>query len=839
MVLLPFNNPLALDVSVSGGKGASLARLTSSGFNVPPGIIISAEAYREFIGQSSWFMSAAPGVHVGHPGLLADESRQLRRCLEALALPERLATELDTAIAKLVAEHGIRNNFSVRSSATAEDGANAAFAGQHDTFLNTPREQLAEKIKACWISLWSERAIAYRHQVGLELLDADMAVVVQQMVEADVAGVVFTVDSVSGNLEHTVVNASYGLGETVVSGDCADHWVLDKSSGLPLEAHLAEKTLKLVSNPQGGTTEVHLEGEARTAPCLSDEELRELAGLGVHIQKAYGFPQDIEFARANGKLFVLQSRPITSIPARWTRDESAERFPNAVSPLAWELVEEGFHSSLNYSFELMGLPSFKGKWFAMFEGYVYGDQNAVELYANGVPLSLNSLEDLKRALPVIREKYGWVQELPTRWARDLDWYLLKLGEFKGMDLSRLSLKELWAHVREISATGAQYFLPNIAISITQRVLYKVLHGLLAFSVGADRAQGLFDALLAHCDTKTGVINAELYKLAKSVQAYPAVFEFPNAELLDDGVNALKHTFPGFWADFSKLLAEHGHREIEFDPYVATWVESPEVVLDTLRVMAQGELNDPHANVRALKIRAQETLFELQKQVPDEFRYFFTEVVRLAQAYTSLDDLEHYQTTRLTLPMRRAVRELGVRLVDLGIVNDPMDVFFANSAVLEEAICAPHWERWVSLSRNIETNRNEYFAARNRTPRWTLAEQEEQQVDVLNGLKGIAGSPGKAIGPVFVIHGPEDFGKFPKGAVLVARTTNPAWTPLFYGACAVVTESGGPLSHGAVTAREMQKPAVMAVRGILTAFENGQLVEVDGSRGIVTPVAEAA
>jgi pyruvate,water dikinase len=273
--------------------------------------------------------------------------------------------------------------------------------------------------------------------------------------------------------------------------------------------------------------------------------------------------------------------------------------------------------------------------------------------------------------------------------------------------------------------------------------------------------------------------------------------------------------------------------------VATWVESPEIVLDTLRVMAQGELNDPHANVRALKIRAQETLFELQKRVPDEFRYFFTEVVRLAQAYTSLDDLEHYQTTRLTLPMRRAVRELGVRLVDLGIVNDPMDVFFANSAVLEEAICAPHWERWVSLSRNIEANRNEYFAARSRTPRWTLAEQEEEQVDVLNGLKGIAGSPGKAIGPVFVIHGPEDFGKFPKGAVLVARTTNPAWTPLFYGACAVITESGGPLSHGAVTAREMQKPAVMAVRGILTAFENGQMVEVDGSRGIVTPVAEAA
>jgi pyruvate,water dikinase len=322
-----------------------------------------------------------------------------------------------------------------------------------------------------------------------------------------------------------------------------------------------------------------------------------------------------------------------------------------------------------------------------------------------------------------------------------------------------------------------------------------------------------------------------------VQNNPAYFDsHSNARVLGSGESGV---IPGFHAKLSKFLSEHGHREIEFDPYVATWAEAPEIVLDTLRVMAKGELANPHANARALKIRAQETLFQLQQQVPAEFRYFFTEVVRLAQAYTSLDDLEHYQTTRLTLPMRRALHELGSRLVDLGILSEPMDIFFANSTVLEDAILQPHWERWAELSKNVATNKQQYAAARSSTPRWALVDEVEAAPAVSGSFMGIAGSPGRAVGPVFVVRGPEDFGKFPKGAVLIARTTNPAWTPLFYGASAVITESGGPLSHGAVTAREMQKPAVMAVRGILTAFSNGDMVEVDGSRGIVTRVTEAA
>ena len=213
--------------------------------------------------------------------------------------------------------------------------------------------------------------------------------------------------------------------------------------------------------------------------------------------------------------------------------------------------------------------------------------------------------------------------------------------------------------------------------------------------------------------------------------------------------------------------------------------------------------------------------------------FFTEVVRLAQTYTSLDDLEHYQTTRLTLPLRRALRELGSRLVDLGLIAEPMDVFFARFSLLNQAIVQPSAQRWAELAAQISENKSIYAQALLRSPAWRLNDDDSAvEMSAEDGWKGIPGSPGKATAPVFLLQGSQDFGSFPKGAVLVARTTNPAWTPLFYGASAVITESGGPLSHGAVTAREMQKPAVMGVRGIMQMLSNGQVVEVDGTRGTV-------
>jgi rifampicin phosphotransferase len=227
--------------------------------------------------------------------------------------------------------------------------------------------------------------------------------------------------------------------------------------------------------------------------------------------------------------------------------------------------------------------------------------------------------------------------------------------------------------------------------------------------------------------------------------------------------------------------------------------------------------------------------KLFSMLPSDLHFFFHELIRLARAYTSLDDLEHYQTTRLTPVLRRGLRALGEILVSRGFLSEPMDIFFGHQQQIELVLTEDTPQAWNDFTTLIREQKIAYHSDLGREPEWILGEDEFSEVEVsvtTNALKGLAGSSGIAEGPVFLVLTPADFSKFPKGAVLVARTTNPTWTPLFYSAVAVITESGGPLSHGAVTAREMRIPAVMSVRESLTRLKNGQYVRVDGGAGRV-------
>ncbi|PYJ62516.1 MAG: phosphoenolpyruvate synthase, partial [Verrucomicrobia bacterium] len=765
------------------------------------------------------------------PGRLRIESEQVRAALSKLPLPEALADEVRSMLQSYPADR----TFAVRSSSTMEDLASAAFAGQHDTCLNcSGPDEILEKIKACFLSLWSVRAMAYRQQQHFDHQQAEMAVVVQQMVQCEAAGVGFSIDPVTGDPGQMVVDANFGLGESVVSGEGeVDHFEIDKAACTLRRSYIARKTRRIVC-VAGGTKEVQVADDEAMEPSLSDEQIAHLAALLIRVEQYFRFPQDIEWGFAGGRLYLLQSRPVTTIPPRWTRDESAERFPNAITPLTWDFVESGFHRSLNHSFRLMGFPSFDGKWFGMHGHYIYGNQNAVELYLKRPPFSVKSLADLKMLIPRLREQYRWVQELPVLWSRDLDYYLLKVGEFMAEPLDKKDLAGVWAFVLNVNEHGAQYFLPNIAISITHATLYRLLHGLLTMMLGPHDANRLFDGLMAYCETKTGVINRELFELAQQARALPQLeqrfTEIDSRSLVERGALA---GFPEFNARFQKFLRDHGHREVDFDAYQPTWIEVPWVVLDNLRLILQTPMDrTPSQKERELKVRMQQSEFELFSKLPPDLHYFFYEILRLARVYTSLDDLEHYQTTRLTLPLRKGLREMGQRLVNRGILEEPMDIFFAQWNQVDDAVRADDDARWRKFGEIVRQQKAAYQSDRVRKPEWVLGECRKDEEAAGDFLTGLAGSPGQAEGEVFVVLSPEDFAKFPKGSVLVARTTNPTWTPLFYSAAAVVTESGGPLSHGAVTAREMKIPAVMSVRDSLTRLKNGQKVKVDGALGRV-------
>jgi pyruvate,water dikinase len=292
--MLAFADEACLDVPRAGGKGASLARMSALGLPVPPGFVVPAEC-----------LAAA----------LPDGGTALRAALPDAARAQELvaAAEPPAAIAGAYSALGADPPVAVRSSACAEDSEAASYAGQQESFLHVRgADAVRDRVRDCWASFFSERAIFYRARKG-SLDDLGMAVVVQRMVQADVAGVLFTCDPVHRRRDRMVVEAVLGLGEAAVSGRVTpDHYVL-KRDGTLKRAQVARQPVAIVPGPEGGTIEQALEGERGAAQKLGEEQLRALAEIGADLERRLGAPQDIEWALEDGELYVLQSRPVTAL----------------------------------------------------------------------------------------------------------------------------------------------------------------------------------------------------------------------------------------------------------------------------------------------------------------------------------------------------------------------------------------------------------------------------------------------------------------------------------------------------------------------------------------------
>lgn len=313
--ILSFDEPRAAStvdsIATVGGKGANLARLAQAGLPTPGGFFITTAAYRAFVAANRLedrILAALPTGAMEDPGALASASDQIRGMFRAGTLPDRLAQEVVEAYNRMGC-----GPVAVRSSATAEDLPEMSFAGQQDTFLNVlGKEALLNAVIDCWSSLWTARAIGYRARNGVPQDSTALAVVVQRMVESQVSGVLFTANPLSGARTETVIDATYGLGEALVSGRVEpDHYVVDIRENRIKEKRLGAKALSIHGQAGGGTAEVT--GERRGSQALPDEQILALAGLGQRVAQIYGSPQDIEWAWADDTLYLLQTRPITSL----------------------------------------------------------------------------------------------------------------------------------------------------------------------------------------------------------------------------------------------------------------------------------------------------------------------------------------------------------------------------------------------------------------------------------------------------------------------------------------------------------------------------------------------
>ena len=348
-------------LEIVGGKGRSLAKLTNAGFDVPGGFQITTQAYRQFVTehnlQSQILELAKPRIVEGTSSF-EQASRDIVSLFHEHALNEEITQQIVKAYEALEGTPAV----AVRSSANAEDLPDLSFAGQQETYLNvTGANEVAAAVRNCWASLWTAQAINYRHEMDIRQDVVAMAVVVQIMIPSEVSGILFTANPATGDRDEMIVNCSFGLGEAVVSGQVTpDTYVVDRQSLKTKETIIGAKDQMIVSDGNQGTRMEDVTEAQKKQSSLAETALNELASVALQIEKEFdGVPQDIEWAISAGKLWLLQSRPITHLPVPPPKDVSwpeipdaqllkrqvAENMPEPLSPLFQDLYLKGLFDS--------------------------------------------------------------------------------------------------------------------------------------------------------------------------------------------------------------------------------------------------------------------------------------------------------------------------------------------------------------------------------------------------------------------------------------------------------------------------------------------------------------
>lgn len=867
-----------------GGKGASLAKLAAAGLPVPPGFLLTTAAYRRFVAANDMqaaIIDLATGATENDPGSLEHVSAAIQALFEAGAMPDEIATAAYQAYAGL---NGVEPAVAVRSSATAEDLPGLSFAGQQETSLNVRGEAaLLEAVRRCWASLWTARAIAYRHRMGIENQAVAMGVVVQVMVPADVSGVLFTVNPTTGERTEVVVNASFGLGEAIVAGQVTpDTYVLNRVGLTPKKTTLGAKEMMIVPAAGQGTATRGVPEPQRGVPALSVPLRRELAALGVYVEQYFGgIPLDIEWAVADGRCWLLQSRPITNLPppplrdVRWeppppgiplVRRQVTEHMPEPLSPLFDELyLQEGMEQSLDTFLAFLGDVSAVKEFIDEFI------ERPFFVTVNGYAYSRVGIDFHWKLIPLIPRVYATT--LPTllrRWLpywRDeaLPAYLATIERWKGLDLASAADEQLLEGVRELAVADAVYWFAAALPLGMARMMDDLLNRFLT-SVASDHGPSaepvLTSALfLRGFPSKALEAQAELEAAARHAHDSEALHDLivttPARRLLD-GLASHPDGRP-LLDDLRRYLDRYGHQIYNLDFAAPTLVDDPLPVLMSLKALVQNA--DSNGRTRQAELVREREFLEAETALSLDpiRRWLFRRLLGWAQRYGPYREEALFYVGAAWPTLRRLALELGRRLVEARSLDAPDDVFYLESGELAQALrlaqdeasaaravgqARPAFRRLASQRRDLREARKRLQPPMAVPPDYrlrigpidlTLFEPQVQSLEEGVTLHGFAVSPGRVTAPASLIMSPADFDKLEAGTILVCPTTTPAWTPLFAQARGLVTDIGGVLAHGSIVAREYGIPAVMGTGNATRRIASGQQITVDGDTGTVTLV----
>jgi pyruvate,water dikinase len=720
-----------------------------------------------------------------------------------------------------------------------------------------------EHSRLCWASLWPHPAVTYRHEQGFEHEKVYLCIAVQAMIEADVAGILFTANPVNGNRDEALLNASWGLGEAVVSGMVTpDTITVRRSEGKILDYAIGSKEMAIHYADGGGILELDTTEDERTSQALSDQRVLELAEIGGNIEQHYGSPQDIEWALHKGEWYVLQSRPITTLREQadeYNRSMFIEIFPDPLSPVFASIMVPLFTSMLDFTSDYWGFSLPKGRpAVGVYYNQPYLNKNYIEAgFSTLTPEVSEPLvsaitnpfgrhgEETKRelSLPYLRLMLNTIRfmiRFPKQMPGLIASYQDKLETVSAMPLEEASDQKLVDTVKELVFDDASPLIDyDFLMIVVIRRNYELLGTFLQSSFG-ERMEELRAKLVSGVTGNvTMETNKRLWDLAQTAKASPEVSRVLR-ETDENEVGAALRDMPEaapFREHLDTFLSEYGHREIRMDIYYPTWGEDPAPVYSFIRgYLDAEESQSPHVQeARLVKERTkltEEALAGIEQGFVGRYLLspIFRWVLHQTQLHTRERDTMHFELTRIFPLAREVLHELGRRWARNEWIAQPDDIYFLSLDEMEEVARSRK-----SAKDTVSEARKEYELNASRSWPYIIRGEEEiySQAEITDGdMQGVAGSPGIVSGPARVIHGPDEFGTLQRGEILVAPLTNPTWTPLFAVASAVITEVGGILSHGAIVAREYGIPAVMSVSGATQALSDGQVITVDGNRGIV-------
>jgi pyruvate,water dikinase len=885
------------DLRQAGGKGANLGHLTQAGFPVPSGFCVLSPAYEMFLETSELqanIKDILDGIAFSHLPDVEEGAARIRGVMESTPLPEPIGQEIIVAYGQLTADKGEGALVAVRSSVGTRDLSTTSFPGQMDTYHNLRGiDEVLVKVRECWASAFSYAALINRHARKIAHFEVFVAPVVQLMVAAESAGVIFTVNPLDNNPEQMAVNACLGLGESVVSGqaDC-DHFVVDRNSAAILEEEIAAKDSKIVLDASRGegNRKVSLSGEERTSPSISGEQIEELVKTARAIEDSYGIPQDIEWAFYGGMLYILQSRKIagtddadrevaegaeewisefdTSVDPlfdEFTLSNISEVLPGVLTPMSIsdiDCLDYGFFKT-NSDLGLMKhiKPMKEMVFLDIFYGRCHLNLSVAKAMLTQLP-GANIKEFDRREtsegekgvyrptprnlliLPVIIARLFYYAVVTPREARALgDEYEEKIEEAKMIDFETVSYGEIFDRIEESRGKLFKAMATHIMISQLAVTYFDFLCKITAKLLDDDQgmlAARLVTGMQSLESARPSVYIWDLSRMVKDSRRLRGIFESNDPgdilSLLEEDTSPQSEEFLD---SLSSFLDDFGYRGIfESEAMMLNWDEDPSYLFAAIKNYLPAEDDSSPRIIASRQERErdqamQEARSRLKRLEWSILRY----IIKQAQTFISLREYMKSILVKGLTHGKKVFRVVSRRLVEQGLLQDPEDIYFLTSREVE-ALAKGRAEN-IPVEELVARRRKEY--ERNLTvtlpehskgrPR-PLTPQELEIKEEVETLKGIGVSPGKVTGKARVIKDPLLNAEIRPGEILVAPVTDAAWTPLFVTASATVVEVGGALSHGSIVAREFGIPCVVNATAATRIIKTGQMITVDGGQGRV-------